>query len=129
MATINTTTTKKETKAQKFNRLLALDAVKADPTLVEFIEHEIDLLARKNSSGEKKQTKTQKENEEIKARILEKMQDNRLYSITEIQKEVIPEDNLTNQKISALMRQMIPEFITRTEDKRKAYFQKVSAEN
>lgn len=48
-------TTKKITKRERFNTLLNSPAVQADPDMVAFIEHEIELLDRKNTvNGEKK---------------------------------------------------------------------------
>lgn len=44
----------KLTKAQKFEMLLALPEVQADAMLVEFINHEVELLAKK--SGKKAKT-------------------------------------------------------------------------
>ena len=43
------TTAKKLTKRDRYAQLLALNEVKANPDLVAFIEHEVELLARKNS--------------------------------------------------------------------------------
>ena len=45
MKGIDTMTTKKLTKRDHFNALLNLEEVKANPVLVESIEHELDLLA------------------------------------------------------------------------------------
>ena len=122
-----TTTTKKMTKAEKFALLRKIPAVAENEMLVEFIDHEVELLNRKNSSGEKKLTKTQVANEEIKTAIYNGMAENRMYSITEIQKEIPACAELTNQKVTALIRQMIPVQVQRIEDKRKAYFRKVVA--
>ena len=82
----NTNTTRKPTKRDNFNALLKLSEVKADPKLVEFITHEIELLDRKNTV-DKKPTKTQQENEVIKSSVLSAMEANRLYSISEMLKE------------------------------------------
>ena len=82
----NTNTTRKPTKRDNFNALLKLSEVKADPKLVEFITHEIELLDRKNTV-DKKPTKTQQENEVIKSAVLSAMEANRLYSISEMLKE------------------------------------------
>lgn len=47
--------TTKITKRDNFKALLALSEVKANPTLTAFVEHELELLDRKNSkTGEKK---------------------------------------------------------------------------
>ena len=117
-------TTKKITKRDRFNALLSIPAVKADPGLVEFINHELELLAKKNST-EKKPTAVQVANEGIKSAIYEGMQENRLYTVTELIKEIPACSDLTNQRVSALLRQMMPEQVERVEDKRKAYFRKV----
>ena len=116
-----TTTNKKITKRDRFNALLSLSEIQADADLVAFIEHEIELLDKKNSS-EKKPTAQQTANESIKAAIVAGMTPNRLYTVSEIQKEIPECAELSNQRISALLRQMIGKEIVRTEDKRKAYF-------
>ena len=116
-----TTTNKKITKRDRFNALLSLSEVQANADLVAFIEHEIELLDKKNSS-EKKPTAQQTANESIKAAIVAGMTPNRLYTVSEIQKEIPECAELSNQRISALLRQMIGKEIVRTEDKRKAYF-------
>ena len=120
------TTSKKLTKRDHFNALLNLTEVKSNPTLVDFIEHELELLAKKNSA-EKKPTAVQVANEGIKDAIYDAMQDNRLYTITEIIKEVAECADLTNQRVSALIRQMRDDGkVERIEEKRKAYFRKIA---
>ena len=114
-------TNKKITKRDRFNPLLSLSEDQANAELVAFIEHEIELLDKKNSS-EKKPTAQQTANESIKAAIVAGMTPNRLYTVSEIQKEISECAELSNQRISALLRQMIGKEIVRTEDKRKAYF-------
>ena len=120
------TTSKKLTKRDHFNALLNLTEVKSNPTLVDFIEHELELLAKKNSA-EKKPTAVQVANEGIKDAIYDAMQENRLYTITEIIKEVAECADLTNQRVSALIRQMKDDGkVERIEEKRKAYFRKIA---
>ena len=117
-------TTKKITKRDHFNALLAIEEVQKNPALVEFIEHELELLAKKNSA-EKKPTAQQTANEAIKKSILEAMEANRLYTITELQKSIPECAELSNQRVSSLMRQLKDSGeVIRTEDKRKAYFSK-----
>ena len=112
-------TTKKMTKRDYFTAILSkyplTDAEKA------FVEHELELLEKKNSA-EKKPTAQQVANDGIKSAILAGMTPNRLYTITEIQKEIPECAELSNQRVSALIRQMVGNEIVRTEDKRKAYF-------
>ena len=113
---------KKITKRERFESLLTLSQVQADPDMVEFINHELELLARKNSS-EKKPTAQQVANEAIKQAIVEGMERDHLYTITDIQKNVPACAELSNQKISALVRQLKDDgVVVKTEDKRKSYF-------
>ena len=113
---------KKMTKKDKFNALLSLAEVKSNPTLVEFIEHELDLLDKKNSA-EKKPTAQQVANDSIKAAIIVNMVEGKGYTITDLIKNIPECADLTNQRVSALIRQLIDEGkVVRTEDKRKAYF-------
>ena len=115
-------TNKKITKRDRFNALLSIPAVQADPGLVDFINHELELLAKKNSA-DKKPTAQQTANEAIKSAIVEGMEANRLYTVTEIQKSVDKCADLSNQRVSALLRQLKDDgVIVRIEDKRKAYF-------
>ena len=117
-------TNKKITKRDRFNALLNIPAVQADPDMVAFIEHELELLAKKNSA-DKKPTAAQVANEALKTAIIEGMEENRLYTITDIQKNVAECAELSNQKVSALVRQLKEEgLVVKTEDKRKSYFSK-----
>jgi hypothetical protein len=104
--------------------------IKANYNLTEdekaFIDHELELLAKKNSA-DKKPTATQVANDSIKSAILEGMENGRLYTITDMIKEIPACADLTNQKVSALVRQMMPDLIEKVEDKRKSYFRKVEA--
>ena len=115
-------TNKKITKREKFEMLMAIAEVKANPMLTEFIEHELELLAKKNAS-EKKPTAQQVANEGLKDVILEVLKENGgLMTITDIQKSADELADLSNQRISALVRQMVDVSVERVEDKRKAYF-------
>jgi len=111
------------TKAQKFAILAELPAVKADPMLSEFIAHEVELLAKKNSA-DKKPTAQQEANAVIKTAVLEVLADGKKRTVSELLKEVpgLP-DTMTNQRMSALVRQMVDAGqVVRSEDKRKAFF-------
>ena len=124
MANTTSSSSVRMTKAQKFQILADLPAVKADPMLTEFIAHELELLSKKNSA-DKKPTAQQTANEGIKTAILNSMEVGKGYTITEILKSVPDCADLTNQRVSALMRQMVDSgAVVRTEDKRKAYFSK-----
>ena len=113
---------KKITKRERFESLLTLSQVQADPGMVEFINHELELLAKKNSS-EKKPTAQQVANEAIKQAIVDGMERDHFYTITDIQKNVPACADLSNQKVSALVRQLKDDgVVIKTEDKRKSYF-------
>ena len=112
--------TKKMTKREMFEQIKANHVLSAEE--VAFIDHELELLAKKNSA-DKKPTAQQTANEGIKSAIVEAMEANRLYTVTEIQKSVAECADLSNQRVSALLRQLKDDgVIVRTEDKRKAYF-------
>ena len=110
---------KKMTKRDYFTAILEKYPLTADEKA--FVEHELELLAKKNAS-DKKPTAQQTANEAIKSAILEGMTSGRFYTVTEIQKEIPECNELSNQRVSALLRQMVGNEIVRTEDKRKAYF-------
>lgn len=110
---------KKMTKRDYFTAILEKYPLTAEEKA--FVEHELELLAKKNAS-DKKPTAQQTANEAIKSAILEGMTSGRFYTVTEIQKEIPECNELSNQRVSALLRQMVGNEIVRTEDKRKAYF-------
>ena len=112
----------KLTKAQKYAMLKAIPSVAENSILVEFIDHEMELLAKKNAS-EKKPTAQQTANEGIKSAIVEGMEEGKLYTITDLIKSIPDCADLTNQRVSNLVRQLVSEGkVVRTEEKRKAYF-------
>ena len=99
----NTQNTVKVTKRERFEQIKAL--VKDNEELVAFIDHEIELLNKKNSrSG--KPTKTQLENEKIKKTILDILQTvGKPVTVTQLltNDEL---DGLSNQRVSALLTQL-----------------------
>ena len=119
--------TTKLTKKDKFEMLAKLPAVQSDPVLSEFIAHEMELLTKKNSA-EKKPTAQQVANVGIQTAILNGMEVGKAYTITDLIKSVPECADLTNQRVSALVRQMVDGgSVERFEEKRKAYFRKVEA--
>ena len=111
---------KKMTKREMFEQIKR--NYDLSPSEVAFIDHELELLSKKNSA-EKKPTAQQTANEGVKNAIVEQMEENRLYTVTEIIKEIPECSELSNQKVSALMRQLKDECrVIKTEDKRKSYF-------
>ena len=112
--------TKKMTKRDYFTAILSKYPLTAEEKA--FVEHELELLAKKNAS-DKKPTASQVANESIKQAILSSMVPDRFYTITELQKEIPECAEMSNQKVSALVRQLKDSgAIVKTEDKRKSYF-------
>ena len=113
--------TKKMTKAQMFAQIKANHNLSADE--IAFIDHELELLAKKNSA-EKKPTAQQVANGNIAEAIVAHLsaEPNRLFTITEITKEVPACAELTNQRVSAIVRGLIGTSVERVEEKRKAFF-------
>ena len=121
--TNTTSSSVRMTKAQKFQMLADLPAVKADPMLSEFIAHEMELLAKKNTA-DKKPTAQQEANAVIKQNVLTVLADGKKRTVSELLK-MVPDlpDTMTNQRMSALVRQMVDAGqVVRSEDKRKAFF-------
>lgn len=106
--------TRKVTKAQRFEDIKALltgDMVTygTDVTAaLEFIDHEMELLMRKNATGDKKPTKTQIENAEHKERIKSfLLTQSEGVTVTQVLKGVPEFDDFSNQKVARLMRDML----------------------
>ena len=92
--------------------------------MAEFIAHELELLSKKNV-GEKKLTAQQIANKQICEGIVAGMEDNRLYQIADMMKEIPACAGLSSQRVTALVKQMLDVEIERIEDKRKAFFRKI----
>ena len=114
--------TKKMTKREYFTQIMENYNLTEDER--NFIKHELELLAKKNSA-EKKPTAVQVANEGLKKAILDFMVEGQKYTITDLMKSVPELADLSNQRVSALVRQLRDsELVIRTEEKRKAYFHK-----
>ena len=116
----NTQNTVKVTKRERFEQIKALVSNNAE--LVAFIDHEIELLNKKNSrSG--KPTKTQVENEVIKNIILDTLQTiGKPVTVTQL----LANDELnglSNQRVSALLTQLKKsDKVVRTVEKKVAFY-------
>ena len=94
------------------------------PTEIHAKLEKMKIQFEKKNSAEKKPTATQIANEGIKNLILEVIGNSSL-TITEMQKINGELAELSNQKISALLKQMVENgLVVREEIKRKAYFKK-----
>jgi hypothetical protein len=111
----------KKTQRDFYNELLA------NPTITdeqrEFLEGRIKQLDKKNSGG-KKETATQVANKALKEEIVASMEKGKKYTVTDMLKGFTCCADLSNQKVSAIVRQLVADkVLVRTEDKRKAYFE------
>lgn len=113
---------KKVTKKEMFGRLIELAQENERTDLVEFCEREIDLLNKKASASG--QSKTQAENEKIKVVIAEELtRIARAVTISELIKESENLGQYSNQKLSALLKQMVESgTVTKIVDKKKSLF-------
>ena len=114
----------RKTKREMFNIIKAGMADNAE--VVAFVDHELELLAKKNSA-ERKPTVNQLDNKKIKKVVLEGIGANS-YTITEIIKNVLANTewaDLTCSRMTAIATQMAEDgdFI-REVVKRKAYYKK-----
>ena len=107
-----------KTKREYFAELKNIVADNAD--LVAFIDHEVELLDKKNAAP-KKATQKQVENESYKDVILANLTEPMTCSA--IQKEILGDYDLKNQRVSAILKQLVDDnSIVRTVVKRTAYF-------
>lgn len=112
----------KKTQRDFYNELLAL-AINDEQK--EFINGRIAQLDKKSASKGKVVTATQKDNQILKEKILAEMEVGKSYTVTAMLKELDCVAELTNQKVSALMKQLVETgLVEKTEDKRKSYFTK-----
>ena len=125
MTTNTTSSAKKLTKRDHFNTLLAIPAVSENPVLVDFINHELELLSKKNST-DKKPTAAQQANNALKEAIIDLLVDGNPYTVSQIIKEVPECAGLSNQKVSAMMIQLVNEGqVEKVIEKRVSYFKLV----
>lgn len=113
------------TKKEMFNLIATVCADNAE--IVEFCNHEVDLLNRKG--GTRKPSKNQLANATYKKAILDILvETDRPLTVSEVMGHVGVE-GLTNQRVSALLTQLKNEGkVVRTEVKRKAYFEIATVE-
>lgn len=119
---------KKLTKKEMFEMIKEVCVDKTD--IIDFCNHEIELLNKKNSKTGA--TKTQKENEKIANMLIEELTKigkpisiTDLMNTSEVVKNYVLENErpLSNQKISAIFKQLVEnKRIVRTQDKKKTYF-------
>ena len=98
--------TKKVTKNERYEQLLAIEAVAQNEALVEFIRHEQELLARKNTNGERKLTAQQTENANLKEQIVNTLAEYGSQTIAQLTPRLTAEGEITHGRIVALLTQL-----------------------
>ena len=117
----------KITKREVIGMMINEEVVKANPIYVAYLENELALLDKKAQN--KKATKTQEQNVGIKATILKVLATIGSGTVTDIQNGNEELSTLSNQKVSALVRQLVESGeVVRTTDKKKSIFSLAESE-
>ena len=118
-------TTKNPTKREMFTALKAVPAVAANDAFVAFIDHELELLDRKNSA-EKKPTAKQTAAASLREQIVSEMEQGVAYTVSDAMKSLpclSSDPDMSNQRASRLLNDLVKEgHVVKTTDKRKSYF-------
>lgn len=113
-------------KSEKMTYVVALTSAIECEALSEEVREKLTALRDqqiKRNSAEKKPTKTQQANEDIKVRLVEAMEGHDKMTITDMQGLNEEFKAMSNQKIAALVRQLVKDGkLLRVEEGRKAYF-------
>ena len=114
---------------EKMTNVKALEYVMANCELPTDVAEKLGKMKEqfvKKNSAERKPTANQTENAGLKVAILGGMATGKAYTITDLMKCIPELADLSNQRVSAIVRQLKDEgCVTREEIKRKAYFTKV----
>ena len=117
----------KITKREVIKMMMNEEVVKTNPTYVAYLENELALLDKKAQN--KKATKTQEQNIGIKATILKALATIGSGTVTDIQNGNEELSALSNQKVSALVRQLVESGeVVKTVDKKKSIFSLAKSE-
>lgn len=114
----------KPTKRDYFARLRVL--AENEPDLVEFIDHEVELLNKKNASKSGKQTERQKENAGLQDVIYGAMAEGKKYTVSDLIAEVPALAGMNTQRVAPILTKMRENvLVSREVVKGKAYFTKI----
>ena len=116
-------TEKKMTKREMYEQIRTHLTDEAE---IAFINHELELLAKKNATKSNKPTAKQVENASLIEKIYEAMEDGKPYKASEIQTLVPELADCKIQKVSALIKKMRDNvLVSREVVKGTAYFTKI----
>jgi hypothetical protein len=113
----------RKTQKDLFGEIRAIVEQYGTTEQVEFIDKKVEQLEKKSAT--KTMTATQKANEDIKAEIVNVLKNfDTKVTINEIQENSEILKPLSNQKMSALLKQLVEtNVVVKTIDKKKAYFE------
>ena len=114
---------KRMTKRDYFSKLIEIVEgayVDNSAEIVDFLNHEIELLSKKSNV----KTKTQKENEGLMEVVFNALAEiGKPVTVSELMGANAEVSTMSNQKVSALMKQLVDAGkITKTVEKKKSYF-------
>lgn len=111
---------------EKMTNVKAIDYVLANAELPTDVKEKLVKMKEqfvKKNSADRKPTATQTENAGLKVAIVNGMEVGKQYTITDLMKAIPELADLSNQRVSAIVRQLKDEgTLVREEIKRKAYF-------
>lgn len=121
------------TKSQKFEAIASyMESMDSEAevggipaaVLAKAMRHELELLAKKNAgTGERKRTATQEANAVVRGDIVTYMVEGERYTVTDLMKLVPSMAEFSNQKATALVRQLVLNGeLVKTTEKGKSYF-------
>jgi hypothetical protein len=114
----------KPTKKEQFEKILTY--VANDAELVKFINHEIELVTKKNASKSAKQTERQAENANLMDVIYEGMQADKQYTVSDLISEIPALNGMNTQRVAPMLKKMRENvLVSRSESGGKAYFTKI----
>lgn len=114
----------KPTKRERYAQIRALIA--DHPELVEFIDHEVALLEKKNASKSTKQTERQLENASLMDVIYEGMETGKQYTVSDLIAAIPALEGMKTQRVVPILIKMRENvLVSRSESKGKAYFTKI----
>ena len=111
---------------EKMTNIKALNYIKTNYELPAEVQAKVEAMIasyEKKSSAERKPTPTQVENQSHKQAILSALSNGEQMTITELMKAIPALGELSNQRVSAIVRQLVSAgSVERIEVNRKAYF-------
>lgn len=114
----------KPTKKEQFEKILPY--IKDNAELVKFINHEIELVTKKNTSKSTKQTERQLENAGLMETIYEGMQADKQYTVSDLISEIPALNGMNTQRVVPMLKKMRENvLVSRSESGGKAYFTKI----